>query len=102
VNIALNRHQIENRSRKVPEFPPLLVRHISGHGKGLEINFRRHDGQAATEQCSTLQALNGAGKNQEIAIAGISESSAIAIRMLMQDVVSDSDMNCDRHRIPVS
>src|SRR5216684_2936706 len=32
VNIALNRHQVEDSSRKVPDFPPLLVRHVPGHG----------------------------------------------------------------------
>ena len=90
MDIAVDGHQVEHRRGEVADLAALLMRHVARHGQRLQINFGRHDGRAETEQHAAFQALDGAREDQKIAIAGRAEGRAIAIGMLVQDVVADA------------
>src|SRR5260370_25688459 len=82
----------------MPNLAARLGGNIAGHGQRFEVDLGGHNGGAEAEQDARLQILNGAGEDQEIAIAGFAGGGAIAVGMLMQNVVADADMHGDGYR----
>src|SRR5690349_17142424 len=73
------------------------MRDVAAHGKRLQVNLRTHDRGPEAEQDPAVHLLHGAGEDEEIAIAAVAERRPVAVRMLMQDVVTDADMNGGWH-----
>src|SRR6202034_2010893 len=61
-----------------------------------------HDGRAEAQQHAAFEALGRAGEDQEVAITGRAEGRAIAIGMLMQNVVADADVRRNRYGTAVA
>ena len=97
MDIAADRHQIEDRGGEVADRAALLMRDVAAHGQRLQVDLRRHDRRAEAEHHAAFQPLHRAREDQEIAIAGRAQRRAVAIRMLVQDVVADARMHRDRH-----
>src|SRR5438105_15202128 len=74
-----------------------LVRDIPSHRQGFEVHLGTHHRRAEIQQHSLFQAGNGLGKDQEILITGLAQGGAIAIGMLVYDIVTDADMYRDWH-----
>ena len=89
VNVALNRNQVEYGRAELCDGAAGLVGYVARHGQRLQIDLRRHDGRAETQKHAVLQVGNCLGKDQEVAIAGGAQFAAVAIRMLMDDVIAD-------------
>ena len=92
--------QIENRGGEMPDGAAFLVRDISGHGQGLEVNFRSHYRGAEVEQHAAFKRFHGFREDQKIAVRGFAEHCAVAIRVLVDDVIADADMDCGGNAQP--
>ncbi len=79
---------------------PLLVGDVAAHRQRLEINFRRHDRRAEVQQYAAFEGADALGEDEEVVIAGSAQGCAVAIGVLMQDVVADAHVNGDRHAEP--
>ena len=53
------------------------------------------------EHDAAFQILHGAGEDQEIAVAGSAQRRAVAVGMLVDNVVADARVNGGRNRQPV-
>src|SRR5439155_18755180 len=53
--------------------------------------------RAEVQQHAAFQPRDALGEDQKIAVAGLPENGAVAVRMLVNDVVADPDVNGDRH-----
>src|SRR5438105_1577311 len=84
--IPMNGPQIENSGGEVADLPLFGMRHVTRHGKRLEIDFGSHDGTTEAGDHSVLQALDFMSKNQEVAITGGTDRRSITVRMFMDDV----------------
>ena len=89
--------QIENGGRELVDLPPVLVSHVAGHRERLQVDFRPHDRGAEVQQHAALQLRDGLGEDQEIAIGSLAQGRAIAVRVLVDDVIAEPDVDGDRH-----
>ena len=78
-----------------------LMGDVARHRQGLEINFRPHDRRAEAEQHAAFEPLHRLGEDQEVAVAGLAQRRAVAVGMLVDDVVADADVDRHRHAEPV-
>src|ERR1039457_493366 len=90
VEVAANRHEIEHRGREARYLPSLLTRDIANHRQRLQVNLGTHDGRSEAEHAAALKPLECVRENQKIAIAGVAIGRAVAVGMLMRDVVADA------------
>src|SRR5688500_5630967 len=97
-NVALDRYKIENGGRESADRAALLMCHVPCHGECLQIDLRGHDRRPEAKHNAAFQSLDTAGKNQEITIARSPQRRSIAVRMLVQNVVADADVNSRRYR----
>src|ERR1700730_17920065 len=98
--VPLERDQVEYGRRKVSDLSTFLTRHVAGHRQGLEVDFRSHHGRAEVQQDAAFQPRDRLDEGQEIAIARRPKRGAVAIPMLVNDVVADADVNRYRHAQP--
>src|SRR5215472_18693183 len=75
----------------------LLASDVSHHSKCFEIDFGSHNRGSETQDDATLQTLQRVGQDQEVAIAGRPVRRSIAIRMFVNDIVSDSSVDGRGH-----
>src|SRR5207249_3212206 len=59
----------------------------------FEVHFGAHDGGAEVEQDAAFEALDRGGEDEEVAIAGGAQGRAIAVGVLVDDVVTDAGVN---------
>src|SRR4051794_28012626 len=95
--IALYGYEIEDGGSEAADRAALLQRHISRHGEGFQVDFGTHDGRTEVEKRASLQALDCAREDQEIAITGRAQRRAVAVGMLVYDVVADAGVHRHGH-----
>ncbi len=83
----------------MPDLAALLSGDIPHHGKGLEINLRRHDGAAEVHDRAILQPLQNVRKDEEIRVAGGADGGAVAIWVFVDDVVPDADVDGEGYSV---
>ena len=66
---------------------------VADHRERLQVDFRAHDGRPEAEHTTAFEPFHGVRENQEIAIAGVAIGRAVAVGMLMRDVVPDADVD---------
>ena len=98
LDVALDRHQVEDRGREVGDRAPLPMRDVTGHGQGLKVDLRSHDRTSEAQQDTALERLDPAGEDQEVAVARGAQRGPVAARVLVEDVVSDAHVDGGRHR----
>src|SRR5262249_50572366 len=96
-HVALNRNQVEHSRGEFRNGAAFLMRDISRHGERFQVNLGPHDGGANVQYDPTFEIGYCVGQNQKVAVACSAESGAVAIRVLVNDVIADAYMNCHRH-----
>src|SRR5688572_7822458 len=96
-HVAANRYEIEYRSRELTNGSCFLVGDVARHRQRFQINFGPHDGGAEVEHNTAFEPGDRLRQNKEVSVTGLPECGAIAIGMLVNDVVADADVNGDRH-----
>jgi hypothetical protein len=96
--VPVNRHQVEDRRREVTDLAAFLVGDIARHGERLEVDLGSHDRRPETEHGPALEAFDRMGEQKEIVIAGRAQRRTVTVRMLMNNVVADTNMNRGRDR----
>jgi hypothetical protein len=73
------------------------MRDIARHRQRLEINLGAHDLRADVQQRAPLQARDAFGVNEKIGVRGLAERRAIAVGVLVDNVVADADVRRHWH-----
>ena len=93
---ALNGNEVERGGSKIRDAAAFLMGHIAGHRQGLEIDLWSHDGGAHAKEHSAFESIDRVTDCQKIAVAGGAEGSRIEIGVLVENVVTDTDVSRDR------
>src|SRR5262249_25611373 len=96
------RNEIEHGGRKMRDGAPFLMGHIARHGQSLQVNFGPHDRGAEIEQYAPFEAGDALREDQEIAVAGGADGRAVSVRVLVDDVVTDTYVHGYRYSQPVA
>ena len=76
----------------------MLAGDVARHGERFQVHLRPHDGRTEVEQHTAFEILDRPGEDEEIAVACASMSGAVAVRVFVQDIVTDADMDRSRDR----
>src|ERR1022692_1096691 len=95
--VAQNGDEVEDRGGEVADGAGFPMGHVARHGEGLQVDLRPHDGGTEVEQHAAFEALHGAREDEEIAITGRAERGAVAVGVLVNDVVADAHVHGHRH-----
>src|SRR5690348_11088710 len=77
LGVPFQAQQIENGGSEVGDFPPLLMRHVAGHGERLEVYLGTHDGRPEVKHYPAFEVLDALAVDQKIAIARATERRAV-------------------------
>ena len=87
--------QVEDARREVADDATFLMSNIAGHRESFEIDLRSHHGRTNVQHHAPFELRDGLGEDQKVGVRGGSGRSSIAVRMLVDDVLSDRDVDRD-------
>src|SRR5260370_42686620 len=90
--VSQNGHEVEDSGGEMADGAAFLVGDVARHGQRLQVDLWPEDGGREVEQHAPFKALHGAREDQEIAIAGRAEGRAVAVGVLVDDVIADARM----------
>src|SRR5258708_25794438 len=93
MEVAADGAEIEHCGREIDDHAVMLAGNVADHRQRLEVNLRRHDGRSKAEYAAAFEPLECMGEDQKIAIAGVAIRRAVAVGMLVGNVVPDSGVD---------
>src|SRR6185312_771176 len=99
--IALDRPNIEDSRGEFADGPAMLMRDVPRHRQRFQVNLRTHDGRAEAKNQAAFERLHRVREDKKVPVTRVSECGAIAVRMLVDDVVTDTGVDRGRNGKPV-
>ena len=91
--VVTQRDQVEHCGRELRDGPAFLPGHVADHRERLEVDLRAHHGRAVVEVHAALQLRHGVREHEEVVVGRPPERLRVAVRVLVDDVLPDADVN---------
>ena len=75
------------------DFAIVLMGNIARHRECFQIHLGPHDRRSETQQDTAFKPFNRRSEDQKVRVACLTKCTAIAVRMFVDDVISNTDMN---------
>src|SRR5437879_3094402 len=76
VHVAVDGNEGEYGGCEVADHAAVLVGDVEGHGEGLQVDFRRHDGRFETEKNAAVETVRCLREDEEVPIACVAQRRA--------------------------
>lgn len=93
VKVAADGDQIESGGSEMADLATLLPRDVAGHRKRLQVNLGAHNRRAVVEDRAAFQVFDRLREYQKVSVRAGPERRAVAVGVLVDDVVTEADVN---------